>query len=252
MDPFLPVLTFHALDDQPSVISFSPEVFRCGMAKLHENGYRTMSLSEAVNCLRRRKPFPAQSFVITFDDGYQTVYEFAFPVLQDYAMTATIFLTVGKNRRRNLEERLPQLESRFMLSWQEIREMQRHGMEFGAHTCTHPDLTCLPMDQIKAEICDSKKIIEDSLGFSVTSFAYPYGQFNDSIRKLVQEHFACASSDNLGFVTARSDLYTLKRIDAYYLRTDRLFNLMLTRWFPWYIQMRHIPRWVQRTVKSGL
>jgi hypothetical protein len=95
------------------------------------------------------------------------------------------------------------------------------------------------MDQIKAEICD---LIEDALA-SVTSFAYPLA-YNDSA--------ALPSFDNLGFVTARSDLYTLKRIDAYYLRTDRLFNLMLTRWFPWYIQMRHIPRWVQRTVKSGL
>jgi hypothetical protein len=48
----LPILTFHALDDQPSVTSFSPRLFRRGMARLHENGYRTLSLLEAVDCLR--------------------------------------------------------------------------------------------------------------------------------------------------------------------------------------------------------
>ena len=91
----LPVLTFHALDDRSSVISFSPQVFRRGMGRLHENGYQTLSLLEAVDYLHRGASFPDRSFVITFDDGYQTVYDEAFPVLQRYAMTATVFLSVG-------------------------------------------------------------------------------------------------------------------------------------------------------------
>jgi peptidoglycan/xylan/chitin deacetylase (PgdA/CDA1 family) len=139
-----------------------------------------------------------------------------------------------------------------MLSWNEIHETKRCGITLGPHTLTHPDLTRLRMDQIIAESCDSKKTIGEVLGSSVTSFAYPYGQFNDSIQKLVRQLFASASSDNLGFVNAGSDLYALKRVEAYSLRTDRLFNLTLMRGFPWYIRIRYFPRWVQRPVKSRL
>ena len=105
----LPILTFHDLKDQSSVISFPPALFRRGMAKLYENGYRTLSLLEAVDCLRQRKPFPHRSFVITFDDGYESVYEQAFPALQDYRMTRVRFLNAAFCGGRAIDdiERLP-------------------------------------------------------------------------------------------------------------------------------------------------
>ena len=140
----LPILTFHSVDDQGSVISFSPRVFRYGLARLHEKGYRTISLFEAVDCLRQGKPFPIHSFTITFDDGYQTVYDEVFPLLQRYSMSATVFLTVGERRPAKLTGRLPSLNGRSMLNWLEIQEMQRWGISFGAHTLTHKDLTRLP------------------------------------------------------------------------------------------------------------
>jgi peptidoglycan/xylan/chitin deacetylase (PgdA/CDA1 family) len=252
MTPRLPILTFHALDDLPSVTSFPPKLFRLALTKLHENGYRTISLLEAVDCLRMKKSFPQKSFVITFDDGYETVYKVAFPILQNYDMSATIFLTVGENGSRKIGERLPSLEGRSMLNWYEIQEMKRWGIEFGAHTLTHPDLTRLPRDRMVMEICDSKKIIENNLSTPISCFAYPYGRYNDSVRELVQQHFASASSDKLGFITENSELYSLERVDAYYLRTDKLFDLMLTRWFPWYIWACSIPRWIRRTVVNSL
>lgn len=174
----LPMLTFHALDDRPSVISFSPRVFRRGIAKLHENGYQTLSLLEAVDCLCRGASFPDRSFAITFDDGYQSVYDEAFPVLQRYGMSATVFLTVGEKRTAGSSRRFPSLEGRSMLNWGEIREMDRWGIDFGAHTLTHPNLTRLPLDAVKAEVCDSREIIEDALSAPVTSFAYPYGCYD--------------------------------------------------------------------------
>jgi peptidoglycan/xylan/chitin deacetylase (PgdA/CDA1 family) len=248
----LPILTFHTLDDLPSVTSFPPKLFRLALTKLHENGYRTISLLEAADCLRMKKSFPEKSFVITFDDGYETVYKVASPILQNYDMSATIFLTVGENGSRKIGERLPSLEGRSMLNWYEIQEMKRWGIEFGAHTLTHPDLTRLPRDRMVMEICDSKKIIENNLSTPISCFAYPYGRYNDRVRELVQQHFACASSDKLGFINVNSEPYTLERVDAYYLRTDKLFDLMLTRWFPWYIWACSIPRWIRRTVVNSL
>jgi len=248
----LPILTFHALDDLPSVTSFPPNLFRYGLKKLHENGFRTISLLDAVDYLRVEKSFPEKSFVINFDDGYEAVYKVGFPILQDYGMSATIFITVGENGSHQDEERLPSLEGRSMLNWREIKEMKRWGIEFGAHTLTHPDLTRLPRNRMEMEICDSKKIIENTLSTPISCFAYPYGRYNDSVREFVRQHFVCASSDKLGFITPNSDLDALERIDAYYLRTDTLFNLMLTKWFPWYIWTRRIPRWIRRTVINSL
>jgi peptidoglycan/xylan/chitin deacetylase (PgdA/CDA1 family) len=242
----LPILTFHALDDRSSAISFAPHVFQRGMARLHEGGYRALSLLEAGDGLRHGKPFPDRAFVLTFDDGYQSVYTEAFPVLQHYGWSATVFLTVGQNRKVSVESRLPAMEDRPMLAWREIQEMHRWGLDFGAHTLTHPDLTRLPVDHLQAEVCDSQTIIAEALGTAVASFAYPYGRHDQRSRELVQQHFACAVSDTLGLTTARSDLYALERVDAYYLRTDLLFALMLTPWLPWYIWARSVPRKIRR------
>ncbi len=245
----LPILTFHDLDERPSVISISPGVFQRSMAKLHEAKYQSITLMEAVECVSLGNPFPNRSFVITFDDGYQSVYDEAFPVLHRYGMSATIFLTVGKDISAKPDTRLPSIEGRSMLNWKEIREMNIEGITFGAHTLTHPDLTRLPLDRVEAEICSSKTIIEDTLGTQISSFVYPYGRYNRQSREIVQQHFACACSDKLGLVTTDGDLYALERVDAYYLRTERLFDIMLTRLFPWYILVRSIPRRIRRTIQ---
>lgn len=248
MADWLPVLTFHDLKDHTSVISFPPELFRRGMLKLHEKGYRPISLLEAVDHLALKKTFPERSFVITFDDGYESVYKQAFPVLQDYRMTATIFLTVGEGEKTKPAKRLPSIEGRSMLKWHEIVEMKQWGIGFGAHTLTHPDLTRLPLNRVEMEICDSKARIENMLNAPVTCFAYPYSRYDDRSRKLVQKHFACACSDRLGLVAVGKDPYTLKRVDAYYLRTEKMFELMLTGLFPWYIWALSIPRGIRRFI----
>lgn len=242
----LPVLTFHTLDDRPSVISFPASLFRRSMARLHESGFRTLDLLEAVDRLQRGMPLPQRSLVITFDDGYQSVYEEAFPVLERYGMCATVFLTAGEERKKEPASRLPSLNGRSMLSWREIREMQSASFAFGAHTLTHVDLTRAPLERVEEEMCESKRIIEDALGTPVASFAYPYGRFDRHSLAIARRYFACACSDKLGLVSPDSDPYTVERVDAYYLRSDGLFDLMTTRLFPLYISARSIPRHIRR------
>lgn len=252
MAAWLSILTFHAIDDRRSVISFAPEVFRSGMTKLFEGGYRTLGLLEAVDCMHRDIPFPDRSLVITFDDGFHSVYQEAFPVLQRYGMSATVFLIVGEKAVVKAADRLPSLDMRPMLSWGEIQEMQQNGIAFGAHTLTHPDLIHLPTERIEEEIGKSKAIIEDALSTPVACFAYPYGRFDYRSREIVRQYFACACSDKMGLVTAGSDPYVLERIDSYYLRTNRLFNVMLTGLFPSYVFARSIPRQLWRTLQVKL
>jgi peptidoglycan/xylan/chitin deacetylase (PgdA/CDA1 family) len=248
----LPVLTFHDLDERPSVISFSPSLFRLGLAKLAEKGYRSLTLEQVADIVVKGELFPDHSFGVTFDDGYRSVYEEAFPALQRYGIRATVFLTVGKKASQKPDSRLPSLSGRTMLAWREIREMHHCGVDFGAHTLTHPDLTRLVPAQIREEVCEGKTVLEDMLGVRVSSFAYPLGHYNHEIRRVVMNHFRCACSDKLGLIRKSSDLFALERVDAYYLRTERLFDLMMTKFLPWYVWARRIPRAIRRTRRSGI
>jgi peptidoglycan/xylan/chitin deacetylase (PgdA/CDA1 family) len=244
---FLPVLTFHDLEDQPSPISFPPRLFQQGIAVLYEKGYRTLSLLEAIGYSRRGQSFPERSFVLTFDDGYRSVYTVAFPVLNRLQMSATVFLTTGTERTGQADHRLPSLEGREMLAWGEIQQMHAWGIDFGAHTCTHPDLTRLTYERAETEIRDSKAIIEDALSAPAACFAYPYGRYDDRSRAIVRQHFSCACSDKLGLVTPTSDPHAVERVDAYYLRTEMLFSLLPSGLFPWYIRACSVPRLFRRT-----
>jgi peptidoglycan/xylan/chitin deacetylase (PgdA/CDA1 family) len=243
-----PALTFHDLDERPSVLSFSPSLFRDGMADLSRRGYRKLAMQQVADVLVGDGTFPVRSFGVTFDDGYRSVYEEAFPVLQTYSIPATVFLMVGEKRSRNLDSPLPSFQGRTMLAWKEIREMHRFGIDFGAHTLSHPDLTRLPLERVQAEVRDGKAVIEDMLGAEVSCFAYPFGRYNQQTQGVVGSYFCYACSDKLGFIRKGSDLFALERIETYYLRTARLFNLLMTRHFPWYIWARKIPRQIRRQV----
>ena len=254
MNARVTILTFHALDDERSVISFPPALFERLVRMLHAKGPPVLSLADAVLGLRGERAVPKRSVVITFDDGYCSVYDLAFPALREHELPATVFLTVGGAEGAagrglfDLSARLPSIVGRQMLSWSEVREMHRAGIDFGAHTLAHPDLTRLPASDVEREMVAPKAVLEDALGESVTSFAYPFGRYDQKSRALARQHFACACSDRLGFAGQGSDLYALPRVDAYYLRREWLVDSLAKAWFPSYVRARAIPRRMRRKV----
>jgi peptidoglycan/xylan/chitin deacetylase (PgdA/CDA1 family) len=126
-----------------------------------------------------------------------------------------------------------------------VREIGER-FEIGAHTLTHPDLTRLPPDRVRQEILESKARIEDGIGAPVSSFAYPFGRFDDRSVAVVTEHFCCACSDFLGVATRRSNPFLLPRVDAYYLRSRFAFTAVGAGWFPWVLRLRNVPRRMRR------
>jgi peptidoglycan/xylan/chitin deacetylase (PgdA/CDA1 family) len=246
MNPYLPVLTFHRIDEKPSVISYPPRLFETLIEMLHANGFRTARLTDAAGFVNRGEPFPDKTFVLTFDDGYGSVYTEVFPVLRKYGMTATVFLTVGDPDKPGPGGRMPPLNGSDMLDWDEVSEMKAGGFDFGAHTLTHPDLTGLGTVEAEREIVRSKEIIEQKLGAPVRSFAYPYGKYDGRCVDIAARFFDCACSDELGLLTRGSNLHALERVDAYYLRSGRLSSLMLSGFFPHYVRLRNIPRKILR------
>ena len=246
VNSWLPVLTFHSIDDQRSPISYPPSVFAQAVSYFKSRGCETIDLISAVDMLRT-SAVPKSSLVMTFDDGYESVYREAFPALLNQGMTATVFLTVGLDRAISLDARLPSLHGRSMLSWRQIVEMKKSGVvSFGAHTLTHPDLTSLSAERTEVELRDSKSIIEDALGCCVPAFAYPFGRYDDRCTTIAKRLFECACSDRLGLARVDSDSYALERVDAYYLRSVQTIRQVCSSSFPLYISLRSIPRRIKR------
>src|SRR5439155_15033721 len=92
-----------------------------------------------------------------------------FPTLSKLGFNATVFLPTGYIGRVART-----FKGKKCLTWNEVRELHRAGVEFGSHTVTHPRLTSLTVKEIEHEIRSSKDTIEDELGARVRAFAYPY------------------------------------------------------------------------------
>lgn len=247
----LPILTFHDIENSSSAITFPPDVFQLTLRMFAEEGYSTISLSSMIECMSVDKPFPERALVLTFDDGYESTYKQALPVLQKYGMTATVFLVMGDQMKKSDSEHLPTLSGRKMLSWENIYEMQSAGIDFGSHTLTHPDLTQLPLEHIDREIRESKTKLEDTLGREVSAFAYPYGYHTRRIREIVKKYYSLACSGRLGLVTQSSEPFALERIDMYYFRTAKLSRILLSSVFPLYVQLRNVPRQIKSILRRG-
>ena len=106
------------------------------------------------------------------------------------------------------------------MHWEEIREMQRHGMNFGAHTISHPNLPNTSLDEAEREILGSKEMIEEHLGEQVDHFSYPNGRgsshLTEQIKGLVRRiGFRSAVTSNSGCIQQGDDLFELKRVGIY-------------------------------------
>lgn len=122
---------------------------------------------------------------ITFDDSYESNYNIAFPSLKRHKMPATFFITVGEVGEQN------------RVSWDQLDEMSRAGMEIGSHSLTHADLIDLSSERLKSELIDSKKILEDHLGLEVLTLGIPHGRYNLRVVDMAREagYRAIATSD---------------------------------------------------------
>ena len=239
----IPIITYHSIDDSDSVVSISPAVFRRQVKYLSEAGYTSLSLRELAASFKHSRGVPDKPIVLTFDDGFKNFYTHAFPALSEYNFSATVFLVTdfcGKYNDWNGNPReLPRSE---LLSWSEIKFLSDAGIEFGSHTRTHPDLTKLSHAEAEAEITDSKAAIEDALGKEAATFAYPFGRHNASIREIAASNFDASCSVALGKMSPQSDFSSLERIDAYYLKNQRLFEMLPSATFDRYMSVRQIMR----------
>jgi len=208
---------------------------------LHDNGYRTVSLTEAVSGLRGESPVAEKQVVITFDDGYHDFYRHAFPVLSQCGFSATVFLPTAY-----LGESPVSFKGRDCLTWAEVRELNHHGIRFGSHTVTHPQLRELSCAAVKDEISSSKKTIEEKLGGEVDSFAYPYAfpQTDTDFRNMLRDLLLQAGYRNgvctiVGLARSKSDPFFMERLPVNSCDDDVLFQAKLAGAYDWIAKFQY-------------
>ena len=238
----IPVLVYHSVDNSQSVISITPREFRAQMEYLKYSGYETISLQSFVGCLKTNVKSSQKSVVITFDDGFKNNYSEAFPILRKYGFTATIFLTtnyIGGVCSWQRDKSIPEIP---MLCWDEIQEMNHYGIDFGSHSCSHSYLTRISNEELKAELINSKSIIEAKLTKPTRFFCHPYGNRDRRTQRMAKECGYLGAFGGLDFSLANSsdDLYDLKRVGTAHFSSIQDFKAGLLGTYDWYIRLNRI------------
>ncbi len=202
--------------------------FERQMSLLSAGGYAVLNLEDVCEFIAGRPPFPERSTAITMDDGFMDNYEIAAPILKRHGFSSTMFVVPGLVGKTNEWMRGKDDAPRRLMGWKEIREIADHGIRIGSHTLSHADLTKLgPMD-LEREVSNSKKEIEDRIGRPVSTFAYPFGLFNERVKEAVERAgYRAACTTNSGFNGPGEDRYALRRIEVYGTDTLRRFRRKL-------------------------
>jgi peptidoglycan/xylan/chitin deacetylase (PgdA/CDA1 family) len=185
----LPVLMYHSVSDAPAAstraLSVRPAEFGAQLCYLRRQGFTGLTFGELGQRRRTGQPFPARPIVLTFDDGYADLIEEALPILLEHGFPATVFVTTGwlRDAGRYAAATAPGR----MLSWAQIAELSAAGVEVAAHSYSHPQLDRISAVRLRAELGDSKRLLEDRLGRPVCSLAYPYGYSSKRVRTVARE-----------------------------------------------------------------
>lgn len=209
---YIPVLMYHFVVPKdrvgPTSLDVSVEHFERQMWFLRTFGFRLVSVDEFYEIKTGKAKPKGKEVLVTFDDGNETYWQYALPVLERYRIPSVNFL---------VWDSLVQKEHGSM-SLEEAKQFSEHPLvTFGSHSLTHPNLAEIPLDQAKAEIIDSRRNLEEALGRPVHYFTYPGGFLNDRVVELVRE-----GGYRLGFTTSKrrlqgkpESLYSVTRIKVH-------------------------------------
>lgn len=166
-----------------------------------------VSLDEALQ--RAGDPDAHRLFVITFDDGYQDVYDVALPTLSSAGVPYTLYVTTQPVETGVASTPGGRAEP---LTWDQLTHMAGMGATIGSHTHSHPDLRAIPAAAVEEELAESDGLIEDHLGLRPEHFCYPYGYWSETAEPAVRERYRTATLGGGPPVTERTDPHRIHRV----------------------------------------
>lgn len=241
------ILTYHSVDDSGSVISVDRATFRRHMEWLSRSGIAVVRLDELLRVERS-----GDAVALTFDDGFANFATDAWPVLRDLDFPATIFVPTdrvgGTNAWEDSQSEIPPMP---LLDWAGLGRLAEAGVEVGSHTRTHPDLRKLHPERCRDEVVGSADRIAAELGRRPTTFAYPYGKFNDAVRGTVADGYRVAVTTELRYIGPDEDPYRMPRLDSYYLQPPGRMESLGTTAMERYLTVRRGLRAARSLVTKG-
>jgi peptidoglycan/xylan/chitin deacetylase (PgdA/CDA1 family) len=227
----VPVLMYHHVNPhRGDTVTVTPEVFEGQMKLLRESGYRTLTAAELLAHMTGELILKEKTVVITFDDGWLDNYLYAFPVLKSNHLNAIFFIITDRienasQKKAHLQESIPLHDEskvllekgeadRVALNWRLIEEMVGSGLaEFYSHTKSHRKCDTLSEDQLRAELGESKKLIEQRMGGECPFLCWPYGKYTRGAVRVAKEvGYEALFTTHHGVVRRGSDPFAIKRI----------------------------------------
>lgn len=223
------ILMYHRVAEHPPGVAaptwnVAPRRFRRQMEGLLARGFVPWPLRKLLDHRRRGSPVPPRTFIVTFDDGYESVYRHAWPVLRDLGIPATVFLAtayIGSEEPLPFDDwqeagsdRVPAYTWRAM-SWAQCRELSAGGLiELGAHTHTHQDFRGRPQD-LAEDLARCLATLQARLGLGEVGFAFPYGYTDRMLARVVREAgVTCALTTQGMLADPAGDPYDWGRFEA--------------------------------------
>ena len=215
----VPILVYHSVRpympaDTTAVRRYiaTPATLEGELAWLKANDFSSVTFDDLARHLTEGAVLPAKPVIISFDDDWEGQYTYALPLLKEYGFTATFYIWVVV------------VGMKHHMTWDDVKALDAAGMQIGCHSLTHPYLQRIRSDDtLRREILVSKQRIEEHIGKPVTSFAYPFGQYNERVVSFVKEAgFTSARSTWPGVVHSTDGLFSLTSL----IRTEATRSLV--------------------------
>jgi peptidoglycan/xylan/chitin deacetylase (PgdA/CDA1 family) len=196
------IFCYHRLVDKVRYpgTEITPAAFEAQMKELKDRGITAISMQDLLAWKRGEKNIPPRCAIITFDDGWKSQYEVAWPILKKYGYPLTMFIYTEGVRGGALG-------GGEAITWEQLGDMRDNGVDIEAHSATHQDLreghnimlastggkrtraklTGPQYEQwVQNEVVGSKQLLEQRLGIKVNCFAVPFGNYNEHVKELAR------------------------------------------------------------------
>ena len=245
------IVTYHRV--MPPVAGLSeppdnvrPDRFRAQLVGLLRRGFNVRPLRELLDCNARGESVPPRTIAITFDDGFQSVYHYAWPVLRELRLAATVFLATAHVGAAapfpfdpwgvaNAADAPP--VAYCPLTLDQCREMAATGLvDFGAHTHTHRDFRGRA-EQFREDLQASVDFVQAAFGYENVMFAFPYGSrrrgFADAglAAAAKQTGVICGLTTECSLIESASDPFQWGRFNVFPWDSDTTLAAKLNGWY---------------------
>jgi peptidoglycan/xylan/chitin deacetylase (PgdA/CDA1 family) len=174
----IPILLYHRIEDSTLSTATSPQIFRQQLASLKEQGWKSLSADEFAFVMKTGRALPDRSFLITFDDGYETVRTTALDILREFNFKAISFLST-ELLRGSMDGSSTGENRDAYLSWDQARELQASGLvDCQSHSHTHNNFSEYSLVDISADLGKSVDLLSQQLRLPRSHFthlAWPWG-----------------------------------------------------------------------------